>query len=241
MSSTFSPVYLFADSQLLFWRQDSHLFLKSILEFVIDNDPGAAYLGASNGDNPEFYQLFLAAMESIGIERCRMIPAQPSDEDKDFLKQSSIVLLAGGDVKQGWDAFKAAGVDDLIRECYSEGAVLIGISAGAVQLGTCSMYQSAKGKNRLLTTFQVLPFIIDVHDDQADWSRLKKTMKMKNGFEKGIGIPAGGGFIYHPDHTVEPIRQSLSELAFDEEKGTISSSLLFPGSAKGTSTVVSEH
>lgn len=106
----------------------------------------------------------------------------------------------------------------------------MGVSAGAIQLGTCFLSPNNTGDNKLVSTFQILPFIIDTHHEEEDWATLKKTLKIKDGFEKGIGIPAGAGFIYHPDHTVEPLRHALTEIALQEKK--LSSGLLFPNSAK---------
>jgi hypothetical protein len=62
-----SPIYLFADSHLLFWKPDSQLFLKSVLIHVSSSEPNAAYIGASNGNQVLFFDLFESAMESIHI------------------------------------------------------------------------------------------------------------------------------------------------------------------------------
>ena len=74
--SSVKPIFLLADSQLLFWREESgELFLaraRQLLEADTQDRPfKAAYLGASNGDAPEFYQLFEAAMGEIGRASCR--------------------------------------------------------------------------------------------------------------------------------------------------------------------------
>ena len=53
-----------------------------------------------------------------------------------------------------------------------------------------------------------------------------ETIQLRGGCEKGIGIPAGGGMIYHPDHSVEPIRHHLYE--FSVEDGQVTSSMLIP-------------
>src|SRR5690349_4947937 len=106
--STVKPILLLADSQLLFWREESgEPFLARARALLEADGPvrpyKAAYLGASNGDAPEFYQLFVAAMEEIGIRDCRLIPSNPTPEDRSFLHQADLVLLAGGDVERGWD------------------------------------------------------------------------------------------------------------------------------------------
>jgi hypothetical protein len=40
----------------------------------------------------------------------------------------------------------------------------------------------------------------------------------------GIGIPAGGGMVYHPDYSIEPIRYPLYD--FSIEDGRISESMI---------------
>jgi hypothetical protein len=46
------PIYLFADSQLLFWKRDGTLFLKTVRDRLARPGLRAAYVGASNGDLP---------------------------------------------------------------------------------------------------------------------------------------------------------------------------------------------
>ena len=105
------PLYLLADSQLLFWKETGQGFMDRLRADVDSATPKAAYIGASNGDNPEFYSIFTAAMESVGIADCRMVPSQPSKEDQEFLNASDFILLAGGDVEQGWTMFEKNGVN----------------------------------------------------------------------------------------------------------------------------------
>ncbi|MGH3553348.1 MAG: peptidase, partial [Mycobacterium sp.] len=68
------PLYLLADSQLLFWRRQGRLLLEAALDGLARDTPlRAAYIGASNGDRPEFYGIFEAAVDAIGISDRRMI------------------------------------------------------------------------------------------------------------------------------------------------------------------------
>src|SRR6185369_13424437 len=126
------PILLFADSQLLFWRE-------LLIERVVKTRERlkAAYIGASNGDDPDFYALFVSAMEAAGIFDCRMILT--TEPDLKFLNDADVILLAGGDVELGWRTFLSNGLDQHIVRRHSEGASLIGISAGAVQLGLAGL------------------------------------------------------------------------------------------------------
>lgn len=220
------PIYLFADSQLLFWRNNETPFLNALHELIAPAEPRAAYIGASNGDEPEFYSIFEAAMENIGVRDRRMILSSFSSVDESFMNDANIILLAGGDVERGWRVFDQTGLKELIIKRHYEGAVLIGVSAGAVQLGLFGLAQEEGSINKLIDTFKLIPFIIDAHEEKEGWKNLKEAIVLLDGAAKGIGIPSGGGLIYYPDQSIEAIRYPLREFSISE--GLFKSSLLLP-------------
>jgi peptidase E len=227
--STIKPIFLLADSQLLFWREESgEPFLARVRRLLDEDDAGkehkAAYLGASNGDAPEFYDLFVAAMAEIGLRNTRMIPSRPESEDLAYLREADVILLAGGDVHLGWKAFEAAGLPAKLLERYYAGAVLLGVSAGAVQLGLKG-WREEEGQG-LFDTAKAVPFVVDAHDEPG-WSRLLQAVPRAGEHAKGFGIPSGGGALYHPDYSVEPVRHPLTEVTLTEDG--VRQALLFPG------------
>lgn len=224
------PVYLLADSQLLFWKPDSSYFLESLLPHLPDSQIRAAYIGASNGDQPEFYAIFDAAMENIGIRERRMIPAAPSEADVDFLNSAHLILLAGGDPIRGWRAFQQNGLDETILKKYYDGALLIGLSAGALQLGLYAYAEAlepgAGDPENIVETFKLIPFTIGAHDEANRWKRLRQILESKGGILGAVGIPTGGGMIYHNDHTLEPIRHPVDE--YNLLGGQVTHNIIFP-------------
>ena len=114
------PIYLFADSQLLFWRDENGLFLDSVRDLIERPQPKAAYIGASNGDDPAFYSLFQGAMDGIGICDCCMIHSQLADDEASFLEEADLILLAGGDVQQGWEVFKTNDLRDTMNQVVED-------------------------------------------------------------------------------------------------------------------------
>lgn len=226
--STVKPIFLLADSQLLFWHDENGEPFLTRARQLLEADGGdrsfkAAYLGASNGDAPEFYQLFESAMREIGIVDSRLIPTDPTPEDRSFLHQADLVLLAGGDVERGWDVFERTGLRDAVTQRYYGGSLLIGVSAGAVQLGLKGWNEDEK----IFDTFRLVPFVIDVHDEPS-WFRLSQVVPRAGEHARGFGIPTGGGALYHPDHSVEPVRHTLVEMSRTEEGG-VRQALLLPG------------
>jgi len=221
------PIYLFADSQLLFWRKDGVLFLDSIRGVIDCENPKAAYIGASNDDDPDFYSIFEAAMYGIGISHCRMIRSTASPEASSSVDDADIILLSGGDVIKGWDVLVRSGLRESVTRKYYEGAILMGVSAGAVQLGLYGYLEGDLSSENLFDTFKLVPFIVSVHDEKEDWERLKKVIHLLGGVDKGMGIPTGGGMVYYADGSIEPVRYPLSEFSMKGE--SITQSLLFPG------------
>jgi peptidase S51-like protein len=200
------PIVLLADSQLLFWRENGGLLLERLLT---RGQLKAAYIGASNGDDPNFYAIFVAAMGGAGVLDCRMIPSIVSEADLAFLNNADIILLAGGDVEVGWRVFLNNGLSKHIVRRYFEGALLIGISAGAVQLGLCGL--AADGS--LIETFKLVPYIIGAHEESENWKMTRALLRLSGPGKTAIGLPFGGGAIYHPDQTVEALRQPLVRLS----------------------------
>ncbi|MGZ5395538.1 MAG: Type 1 glutamine amidotransferase-like domain-containing protein [Mycobacterium sp.] len=222
------PLYLLADSQLLFWKRNDRLLLDAAVDGLARDTPiSAAYIGASNGDRPEFYGIFEAAVDPIGIDDRRMIGSSFGPDDRAFLGCAQLIVLAGGDVRLGWNTFEKTGMKDVILDRYAQGAVVVGISAGAVQLGRYGIVETPESPATApLDVFNLVPMVIDTHDEQAGWARLSRTIHLLDGAVAGLGIPAGGGVIVHADTTIEPLRRPSHE--FRLEGGRVTHSLLYP-------------
>lgn len=211
------PLYLLADSQLLFWRRDNKLLLEAAIDRAPrDEPPSAAYIGASNGDRPEFYEIFEAAMDAVGIIDRRMIDSAFGPGDRAFLERARLIVLAGGDVRLGWNTFEKTGIKNVILDRHAQGAVLVGISAGAVQLGRCGIVEALDAEQtEFLDMFDLVPLVIDAHDEQAEWARLSRAIQTLGGSVTGLGIPTGAGVIAHTDGTIEAVRRPAHRFTFE--------------------------
>src|SRR5436190_673460 len=223
--SSAKPIYLFADSQLLFWKENGFLFLESLRNSIKQDSPSAVYVGASNGDNPDLYSIFEAAMQGIGINQNRMILSGFSTDEAVIMDRADIILLAGGDAEAGWRILESSGLRECIARRYSEGSLLIGVSAGAVQLGT-RLPPSPDSLNDPVKSFELVPFIISTHDEGSEWSTLTRTVQTLGNGTRGIGIATGAGAIYHVDGSIQPIRLPLDE--YTAEGSRLSHRVLLP-------------
>ncbi|MCP5105796.1 MAG: type 1 glutamine amidotransferase-like domain-containing protein [bacterium] len=236
------PVFLLADSQMLFWREKEEFFLERIRKLLKEEKPEgpfkAAYIGASNGDKAEYYDIFLAAMNQVGIgeEQCQLIRSKKTrKKDLKFLEEADLILLAGGDIEKGWEIIKEK-FQQTIVDRYYKGSVLMGISAGAVQLGLRGWKEGEPPVDSLFETFQLVPAVVDVHNEQSDWNDLRKIVEHLGPFNRGFGIPAGGAAVYHPDWSFEAGRHHLVEFSYvkdEQENPEFKRSLIIPSGGDG--------
>jgi cyanophycinase len=218
------PLYLLADSQLLFWKEKDRPFSSRLRQDMEADRPDAAYIGASNGDDPTFYELFRAAMESAALRRCHLIPSRPSSQDLALLEQAGLVLLAGGSVEKGWRIMEQNGVKELLVKKRYDGSVIVGVSAGAVQLGLGFLSDSPQPQ--IVEGFRFAPFYLGAHEEAEEWWNLRALLHLSHGGVRGIGLESGGGALYGVDGTLEPIRKTCIE--FFKQDDDIRQNMLLP-------------
>jgi cyanophycinase len=219
VAASLPPLYLLADSQLLFWKPGGEYWLASIggAAGAAGAPRRAAYIGASNGDRPEFYGLFESAMDQIGVMDRRMIRSAFPSADERFLATADIILLAGGDAGIGWTVLADTGMKDLIARRFAEGAALIGVSAGAMHLGKYGMSERGMSERdssapALFQTLGFCPFIVATHDEARNWQSLTRAVEVSKGAASGLAIRSGAGVVYHADGTIAPVRYPAHEL-----------------------------
>jgi cyanophycinase len=218
------PIYALADSLPLFLgRSDGSSLLDEIARNTGVQRPTIAYVGASNRDSLEAYHLlFEPGIETAGFGEHRMILSRPAQDDAKFLERAEIILLAGGDVHTGWRVFEENGLRELIPRRFREGVLLMGVSAGAVQLGCGTL---SEGGYSILATFGLLPLYVGVHGEQENWSSLRRIAGLCGERSHAIGIPRSSGIRYE-NGELEILRGSVFELL--TEGGQYRESTIFP-------------
>jgi hypothetical protein len=184
----------------------------------------AAYIGASSDYKSEFAEIFELAFTAPTITSRRVVTARYSAMDNMCLTNADIIVLGGGDPIRGWEVMKDRSMTQIITERYLTGTALVGVSAGAVQLGVGAWQDDA-----LVSMFRFVPFIIDVHDEDNDFAELARMVGEERDLTppvSGLGIPRGAGLRYHPEQGLTPLRKPLVEIRLDG--GQERRSLLIP-------------
>src|SRR3978361_1707950 len=103
-------------------------------------------------------------MDAIGITNRRMIDSSFGPDDRTFLEGAQLIVLAGGDVRLGWATFQRTGRKDGNQGRDPPGRILVGIPAGAVQLGHYGIVETPEpSAPELFDVFKLVPAVIDTH------------------------------------------------------------------------------
>ena len=134
---TISPMFLCGDSTPLF---SAAFFVEvvGVAAHATGRQSAAVYLGAANGDAADHFEIFCAAVQTLRVplQPHHVRAATAGAAEVLLVEEAALVVLAGGDVQLGWLAFVSSGLDLALRRAAATGAVLLGISAGAIHLGT---------------------------------------------------------------------------------------------------------
>ena len=169
----------------------------------------AAYIGACNEDLPDYFSMFEHAVGSLSSLKLRPVHVictkQSPDQCAATLQSASLIVIAGGDVQLGWRAMEASGLPAALRAAAAVGTVIIGISAGAIVMGTHG-YSGAEDKFAPpFPTLGLVPYCFGAYDEGAGWGDVRRALTMLSASPDagaalpvvGIGIQTNGAATLH--------------------------------------------
>jgi cyanophycinase len=198
-----SALLLLADSQLLFRPDQLPQLLRHCTgqERSTSQPLSAAYIGAANGNRPEFFDLACSALATLFGQP---VPCHFIQSESDIPpKPCALVILAGGSVETGWAFLQQQPVRDWLEACRSEAdAVFIGVSAGAIHLASgCDPEQPSPCAQTYLGW---APLFVAVHEEGENWPTLQvwREAASSQAFSSlpFAGLPMGGGLWVENDN-----------------------------------------
>jgi cyanophycinase len=191
--------------------------------------PLVAWIGAANGDQRAWYERVAKVLrERYGaeVEMARTVPSPELDlaETRSLVEAATMIYLGGGDVGVLAERVRALGLDEQIRRRHKQGALVVGVSAGAIGL-TRYWVQFPDDNLELVepTRFACIGAIdvaVDCHDEESDWEELRALLAAWAKEEPGAsveayGIPMGGAIEIAPDGAVTHLGPMPKRLRLD--------------------------
>lgn len=189
--------------------------------------PLVAWVGAANGDQRAWYERVAKVLrERYGaeVEPARTVGDVDADETRQLVDAAQMIYLGGGDVALLAERVRGSGLDEQIRRRHREGAVVVGVSAGAIGL-TRYWVQFPEDNLELdaptrFACIGALPLAVDCHDEESDWEELRALLGAWARQEPGAivdayGIPLGGAIEVAPSGSVSHLGPTPKRLRLD--------------------------
>jgi cyanophycinase len=182
--------------------------------------PTIAYVGAANGDNPEFYERMAGMLKQVA--RCRIVQAITCPDDADVeialntLKSADAVFVSGGDVEAGMEVLNKRGIAGVFTELYGQGRLLFGVSAGSIMLAKEWVRWTDpedESTAELFPCLGVAPVLCDTHGEGDDWEELKAAVQLCPGGALGYGITSGTCLRIKPGGVVDALSGRIAVFA----------------------------
>ena len=175
-------------------------FHRRIFELVGREQPEVAYVGAANGDQRRWFERVAETVAKRFGARCRLARTVGVDDRgpaAELIERADVIYLAGGDVSALSERVHALQLGELIRRRHQEGAMLVGVSAGAIGLTKYWVEFEGDEPARRFPCVGALPFAVDCHDEDSDWEELRALLARwaADAPDEEVdawGIPAGG-------------------------------------------------
>jgi dipeptidase E len=106
-----------------------------ILELSGKESPSALFVPTASYDSPEYSETFTEVYQGLGcsVETLNLLGRSPSDDElRSKILSPDIIYVGGGNTLKMMRRWRRLGVDSLIRQAWESGAVLCGVSAGAI-------------------------------------------------------------------------------------------------------------
>ena len=188
--------------------------------------PRLAYIGAANGDRTAFFDslsAFFTQSGAAGVDFVRLAREHiDSDAVKKTLTGADLIFFSGGEVEDGINWIKKHGLFDLLRELYGKGVQFIGVSAGAIMMGSHWVRWDTPEDDDTAELFECLgfvPAIFDTHAEDEDWIEIKTALKLAGVGEQGYGLPRG--CIISADSSGNLINIEKEYMTFINDNGAI--------------------
>jgi cyanophycinase-like exopeptidase len=189
-------------------------YLGDALRLTGKSAPLALYIGAASNDNRQFAAAVSTLLETAGAHRVLWPKLTGRKKERararEALEQADLVFVGGGDVEAGVDALRDANLVDDLRAAARRGAVLAGISAGAIMLGERWIrWPNAAARDDEAETFACLglvPCSLDTHGEGDDWSEARSfaAVRARELRKKALvlGVSSGAALVVDADGTL---------------------------------------
>ena len=183
--------------------------------------PLVAWVGAANEDSLPWFERAATVLRQRHGADMRRVMTSFADDSHALVDEAPVIYLPGGDVSVLSARLRALGLDEKIRRRHAEGALVVGVSAGAIGLTRWWVEFPEDGRPPYrIPCVGALPLAVDCHDEESDWEELRALLDAWQREEPGAlvdayGIPLGGALEIAPSGVVTHLGAAPKWLRLD--------------------------
>ena len=218
------PIYLLAGGRRGS-RTEGDPILETVVKKIGKPAPSVAYVGAANGDSPDFFKWMTSYLQMAGAGEVRLAPMAGKgadlEEARHVLNTADSVFISGGDVEAGMRQLEEKNLNSVFGSLYRRGVLFFGSSAGSIMLAKCWIRWRDPADDLTAEIFPCMGLadvVCDTHGEAEGWEELHCFLKLTGTDRVGYGIPTGLALCIHPDGSVEAIGGAVNRFVWREGK-----------------------
>jgi len=190
-------------------------YLTDAIRLTGKDKPVALYLGAASGDDSGFGSALSDLLLAAGVHRVLWPKLARRKMDRrrarDGLADADLLFVGGGDVEAGVRVLRDADLVPDIHRAAQRGAVICGMSAGAIMLGErwirWPREDASDDEAETYECLGVAPCSLDTHGEGDGWFETQAFAAVRarelGKKARAYGIPSGGALVIGADGTLE--------------------------------------
>jgi peptidase E len=197
--------------------------------------PRLCYVGTAQGDNPAntaaVYEAFVST--DVEVSHLTLFPMPNVEDVRAHLLAQHVIWVGGGSVAGLLAMWRLHGLDELMREAWTSGVVLGGVSAGSLCWHVGGTTDSFGPELRPVTNgLGLLPYSNGVHYDTEEQRRPLFHKLVGDGtLPAGYATDDGVGLHYREREFVEAVSDAAGKAAYFVERspqGTVTEQRIEP-------------
>ena len=139
------------------------------------------------------------------------------EQDRAVVDRADLVFVSGGDATHGAKVLARTGAAGWMREAHARGTPMMGVSAGAIDLGAWWIdwpedEDAPEEQADLVGCIGILPgHVFDTHDEEDGWGELhvaSRLLARRGGKARFLGIPTKGALVFDERGAMEVVGES---------------------------------
>ena len=200
---------------------DNPLLDDYALSLVANPSPRVCFLPTASGDSPAYVARFYRAFAGRCIPSDltlidSALPRRPSNSQElaDFVRQHDLFYVGGGNTVNLLALWRAHGLDRILRDAWTSGAVLCGVSAGMLCWFAGGVTDSFGLRSALNDGLSFLPDSACPHYDGDAQRRPTFHRALVDGLPAGFAADDGAALHFHGTHLVGAVSSRLNARAY---------------------------